>query len=79
MASGEVPLVPVRYTLYILTALSPPQSKKTERAAETDRPLGFRLWENAMGNRLRNPIRETEVWCLLCSRMGQVQQLGLEC
>mmetsp|Transcript_2877 Transcript_2877/g.9325 ORF Transcript_2877/g.9325 Transcript_2877/m.9325 type:complete len:408 (+) Transcript_2877:118-1341(+) len=42
--------------------------EKTERAAESrnpDRPLGFRLWENAMGNRLRNPIRETEVWCLL--------------
>ena len=32
-------------------------SRKTQkRAAETDRPLGFRLWETAMGNRLRNPM-----------------------
>ena len=30
--------------------------RKTERAAETDRPLGFRLWETAMGNRSRNPM-----------------------
>ena len=30
--------------------------EKTERAAETDRPLGFRLWEIAMGNRSRNPM-----------------------
>ena len=30
-----------------------------------------------MGNRLRNPMGETEVWCLLCPRMGRVQQLGL--
>ena len=41
------------------------QTEKTERAAETDRPLGFRLWETAMWETAAETLWETEVWCLL--------------
>jgi len=32
---------------------------------ETDRPLGFRLRETAMGNRSRNPMGNREVVCFV--------------
>ena len=41
--------------------------EKTERAAETDRPLGFRLWETAMENRSRNPMGNRGLVSALCT------------
>ena len=43
--------------------------EKTERAAETDRPLGFRLWETAMGNRSRNPMGNRGLVSALCTNV----------
>ena len=46
--------------------------EKTERAAETDRPLGFRLWETAMGNRSRNPMGNRGLVSALCTNAARI-------